>query len=181
MSPTTREKAFDVTGGDVRTPVSVQHNVSSVENLDGTACDFFQSIHHGVMYAVAPPWTQNSGVNQKQSDPGPRRSAAPAEEIMDGAEGGGRPRRIASTSTPDVAFPHEPRELKRKKWRKKSSSCFTSDLQAAFILSCAKDGLMLSLAVHSPRFHFLTRAERPLKVIKPFNVFLLCPQTEGSR
>lgn len=70
MSPTTREKAFDVTGGDVRTPVSVQHNVSSVENLDGTACDFFQSIHHGVTHAVALPWTQHSGVNQKQSDPG---------------------------------------------------------------------------------------------------------------
>lgn len=69
---------------------------------------------------------------------------------MDGAEGGGRPRRIASINTLDVAFLHELRELKRKKKeerKKKSSSCFTSDLKAAFIPSCAKDGLMLSLAV----------------------------------
>lgn len=52
-SQTPREKAFDVTGGDVRSPVSVRHNVSSVQNLDGTACDLSQNIHHGVTYAVA--------------------------------------------------------------------------------------------------------------------------------
>lgn len=152
--------------------------MSSVKNLDETACDFFQSIHHGVTYAVAPACTARGGANQKQSDPG-------ASEVISRGRGNygrsrkvaGGLRRIASINTLDVAFLHELRELKRKKKEgreKKGSSCFTTDLKAAFIPSCAKDGLMLSLAVSSPRFHFLTRAERPLKVIKPFNVFLLC-------
>lgn len=34
--------------GDVRIPFSVQHNVGSVENLDGVI--FFQGIHHDVTH-----------------------------------------------------------------------------------------------------------------------------------
>lgn len=85
-------------------PVPVQHNVSSVENLDGTACDFFQSIHHGVTYAVAPACTAHGGVNQKQSNPG-------ASEVIGPGRGNyGRSRRWRAASE-DRLYKHAGRGL----------------------------------------------------------------------
>lgn len=99
-----RKRAFDVTRGDVRTPVPVQHNVSSVQNLDGTACDFFQSIHHGVTYAVAPACTAHGGVNQKQSN------AGASEVISPGRGNYGRSRRWRAASE-DRLYKHAGRGL----------------------------------------------------------------------
>lgn len=58
---------------------------------------------------------------------------------------------------------------------------FKCDLRAAFVMTFAKEGLMLSLAV-SVYFHFLTCIECPLKVNKSlmFSYFENCLWTEWS-
>lgn len=53
--------------GDVRTPVSVQHNVGSVENLDGV---IFFRVSITASHTLSLSLTVHGTVNQKQSIPG---------------------------------------------------------------------------------------------------------------
>lgn len=119
-------------------------------------------------------WWSTAALIRNSPIQGLRRSSAPAEETMDGAEGGGRPRRIASKNTPDVAFLHGPRELKRKKTEEKTQQLFLVWFTACFYPELRQRWTHAFIGRWIAPFPFLDPHRRPLKVIKPFNVFLLC-------
>lgn len=117
--------------GDGRIPFSVQHNVGSVENLDGV---IFFSVSITTSHILQVSCTVLSTVNENQPGRGGWKVIGHGEEIIDGNKGAGQPQ-----WSREVDFLRQAVLLKKK--------VLKSDLKAAFVVTGAKDRLMLSLAV----------------------------------
>lgn len=83
-----KHEGFDIMRGDVRIPFSVQHNVGSVENLDGV---IFFSVSITTSHILQVSCTVLSTVNENQPGRGGWKVIGHGEEIIDGNKGAGQP------------------------------------------------------------------------------------------
>lgn len=87
--------------GDVRIPFSVQHNVGSVENLDGVT--FFR-VSITASQTLQVSLIVHSTVKSKPARTGGSKVISQGEEIIDGNKGAGLPQRFCLTNMLDVEF-----------------------------------------------------------------------------
>ena len=90
----------------------------------------FQSIHHGVTNPAGLTYVVHSTVNQNQPVLGARRSSGMERKLL---------MEIKVLDCPEASPARFGVSLNK-------AELFTSDLRAAFVMTYAKDGLMLSLA-----------------------------------